>query len=234
MGWHGAFEALAMLAGFQLFLRARRRGGDALGGSERLWVLVGAAAGALLGARGLGLLEHRADVRLDASLPLVVLSTKSIVGGLLGGWIGVELAKRRLGIARSTGDALVEPLLVAIAIGRVGCHLAGVHDGTHGVPTDCPWALDLGDGVRRHPTALYEIAFLACLGVALRVSGPAPEGTRFTRFLGAYLAFRVAVEFLKPVPPWIGPFSAIQVACLAGLVACAARIVRARQGGAEP
>ena len=40
---------------------------------------------------------------------------KTIVGGLLGGWAGVEIAKKILGINVSTGDAYVFPLLGGMA-----------------------------------------------------------------------------------------------------------------------
>ena len=58
---------------------------------------------------------------------------------------------------------MVFPLLLGMALGRVGCHLAGLTDGTYGTATTLPWALDLGDGVARHPTNLYEIGFLLLL-----------------------------------------------------------------------
>jgi hypothetical protein len=50
---------------------------------------------------------------------------KSVLGALLGGYAGVELAKHALGLRAATGDlfALVAPL--GIGIGRVGCLLHG-------------------------------------------------------------------------------------------------------------
>jgi hypothetical protein len=45
------------------------------------------------------------------------------------------------------------------------------------------------------------------------------EGDRFRLFLASYLAFRLAVDFLKPDPPAIAlGMSAIQWACVAGLL----------------
>ena len=46
----------------------------------------------------------------------------------------------------------------------------------------------------------------------------APAGASFAIFLASYLAFRFAVDFLKPEPrPLVLGLTAIQLACLAGL-----------------
>ena len=82
----------------------------------------------------------------------MLLGGKTIVGGLIGGLVGVELVKLAMGIRRSTGDLYAPALAVAIAIGRIGCLLTGVADDTSGTPTSLPWGMDLGDGVSRHPT----------------------------------------------------------------------------------
>ena len=63
---------------------------------------------------------------------------KSVVVGLLGGFVAVEWVKRRIGVRRSTGDLFVIPLAVGIAIGRIGCFLTGLDDHTHGLPADLP------------------------------------------------------------------------------------------------
>jgi prolipoprotein diacylglyceryltransferase len=81
--------------------------------------------------------------------------------------------------------------------------------------------VDFGDGVRRHPTQLYEIAFLALLVLLLyhrrRLFHRA--GDRFRAFMIAYLGFRLIVDFIKPVPfVYLGLVSGIQLLCAAGLL----------------
>jgi phosphatidylglycerol---prolipoprotein diacylglyceryl transferase len=157
-----------------------------------------------------------------------IFGGKTIVGGLLGGLAGVEIAKKIAGVTRSTGDRFVLPLLVAMSIGRIGCFLTGPLDRTAGVPSSVPWAIAIGDGVRRHPVALYEIAFLLLLTPVLlwirRHS--AVEGDSFRAFMIAYLAFRLFEDFLKPDPPRIyGGMSAIEWACIAGLSYYAAVLI---------
>ena len=81
---------------------------------------------------------------------------KTIVFGLVGGYFGVELAKALLGVRVKTGDSFAVPVAAALAIGRLGCFVAGC---CHGTVTTLPWGVDFGDGLRRHPTQLYESAF---------------------------------------------------------------------------
>ena len=220
--WHPVFETLAYAAGYAVFRRLRGRQGDMLGEPQRWTVLAAAAVGALVGSRLLGLVEQCPTVAAawrDGRLLALFFSPggKNIVGGLLGGWLGVEIAKRVSGIRRRTGDLFALPLCVGIAVGRVGCLLAGLADDTYGKPTSLPWAVDLGDGIGRHPVQVYEILFLTLLGIV--VSRPAQwrEGARFRIFLGSYLGWRVAIDFLKPQPLMDG-LNLIQWSCLAGIV----------------
>jgi prolipoprotein diacylglyceryltransferase len=122
-------------------------------------------------------------------------------------------------VARSTGDLYAIPLALGIAIGRVGCFLTGLDDRTYGTPTSLPWGVDFGDGVLRHPTQLYEMAFLGLLALGLlrRHLRGHPEGHLFRLFMASYLAWRLAVGFIQPGATWLG-LSAIQWACAAGLL----------------
>jgi prolipoprotein diacylglyceryltransferase len=220
---HGLLEIAGCLVGVRCYAALRRRRPDAITTERRTLILVGAALGALLGSRLLEAAEHPAGLA-HASLAgafIAFYQGKTIVGGLLGGLIGVEAVKAWIGEQRRSGDLFVYPLLIAIMVGLVGCLLAGVADGTAGRPSSLPWAFDQGDGVPRHPTALYEILFLALLWAALRATEarrPFHEGALFACFLSAYLAWRLGVEFLKPVTPLALGLSAIQWACVAGLL----------------
>ena len=101
--------------------------------------------------------------------PRLLLGGKTIVGGLVGGLIAVESVKRLRGIRVATGDLLALPLVLGIAIGRIGCFLSGLEDQSYGIATGLPWGVDFGDGIARHPTQLYEIVVLAGLGAMLIV-----------------------------------------------------------------
>ncbi len=194
----------------------QQRGGALAPGN--FGVLVGLLIGAGLGNKLVFLIE-RPDVVLTmwrgGSL---MFPGQSIVGGLLGGLIGVEIAKKLTGQTRSTGDAMVWPIAVGLAIGRIGCFVAGLHDDTYGLPTALPWGVDFGDAVPRHPAQLYEIAIVLPLGWALSRAHFATPGLAFKLFLASYLLWRFGVEFLKPVPlAWPLGLSGIQWTCLVAL-----------------
>ena len=219
---HGAFEVLGTAFGVAVYTILRARRGDHVADRARLSVIVGAAIGAAAGARILWWLG-------EPGVPLShILGGKTIVGGLLGGLIGVEVAKKIAGIEQRTGDLFVLPLIMAMAIGRIGCVLAGPIDHTAGIPSDLPWATAVVDGIPRHPVALYEIAFLLALIPIVRI--PAWPGGRFQLFLASYRAFRLVVDFLKPYPVAIaGGLSAIQWACVIGLAYYATVFYRVRE-----
>jgi len=228
---HLFFETLSYFIGFRVYLALRRRSGDTVIVPYRWATLSCAAAGAALGARALAWLANP-DATYD--LQSVLLGGKTIIGGLVGGLIAVELVKLAMGIRRSTGDLYAPALAVAIAIGRIGCLLTGVADDTSGTPTSLPWGMDLGDGVPRHPTQIYEIVVLAAMVVPLwrlarrtmavaataGVDGAPPqatvlrEGDAFKAFMIAYLGLRLLVDFVKPYPAVFLGLGVLQWACV--------------------
>ena len=230
-------ELLGYTLGFQLYLFLRRRMARAglaavVPFEQNMWVIVGCVFGALAGSKALAFAESFAHYGRHLAEPQVWLGGKTIVGGLLGGWAGVEFAKRRLGIRHST-DAFVFPLILGMCLGRVGCFLTGLADHTHGVHSSLPWAVDFGDGPR-HPTQLYEIAVLLALGAGLLAwsrTGGRPNGQVFRLFMLGYLGWRFGVEFIKPRETPVLGLSAIQLACLGGGAVCVAALrVRRRTG----
>jgi prolipoprotein diacylglyceryltransferase len=111
----------------------------------------------------------------------------------------------------------------------VGCFLTGLEDHTYGLATSLPWGVDFGDGIRRHPTQLYDIVFLAVLGLVLCLRfgrRPWGEGRMFRSFMLAYLAWRFAVEFIKPREIRVAGLSAIQLASGLGAAICWTMLAR--------
>lgn len=218
---HAVLETLAFFIGFRYFLYLRRKQGDAYSSSSRIWIIIGAIFGALIGSRLLGSLERPYELAKTGNLLLYIYANKTVVGGFLGGLLGVEGVKKAMGETRASGDLFVYPMILALIIGRIGCFSMGVFEETYGLPTSLPWGMNLGDGLLRHPVTLYEIAFLLLLWPALRFLQQRVRletGALFKLFMIAYLAFRLALDFLKPRYAWAMGLSTIQLACLAGLL----------------
>ncbi len=218
---HFVFEALAYLVGVRLFWWQRRRNASTLDEQAMAWVLVGAVLGAALGSK-LGFYLERPDLIAERWGHLdQFLAGKTVLGGFLGGVVGVELAKARQGLKSSTGDGFVAPMAVGLMLGRLGCFFAGLADGTYGLPTSLPWAVDFGDGVPRHPTQLYELVFVGMLlALFLTLRSRLPRtGDGFKLFMAGYLLWRLTIENLKPRPfLYLDLISGIQIAAALGLV----------------
>jgi len=229
---HVFFEALAYAVGFRVYLALRRRQGDVIDSPHRWSVIAAAAAGGAIGSRVLFWFE-RPSVTLahwhDVSF---LLSGKTMVGGLLGGLIAVELTKKIIGLRTATGDLFAIPLCIGIAIGRIGCFLTGLSDDTYGSTTTLPWGINLGDGVLRHPVQLYESALMIMLAVVLWKFARRPHaaGDVFKLFMWSYLALRLALDFLKPEVRIFLGLSSIQWACAIGLLYYSSHLRRIFQG----
>ncbi|MFK7915918.1 MAG: prolipoprotein diacylglyceryl transferase family protein [Pseudomonadales bacterium] len=154
---------------------------------------------------------------------------KSVLGALIGGVIAIELLKVLYNVRGSTGPLLVPGIALGIAVGRIGCHLAGLDDYTYGVPTESLFGVDLGDGVMRHPVALYEAGALALFfGVylwLLAVHRVAMLRWGFYLFCGFYGLQRFGWEWLKPYPELALGLNIFQFGCLFLLLYAAFMVV---------
>ena len=92
-------------------------------------------------------LQH-VDLRDNATLAEQwAYGNRSILGGLVGAWLGVHVAKRLCGYRLRTGDLFAPAVALGMAVGRIGCFLTEPLPSTGGY----------------NVSFLYEIAFqLAC------------------------------------------------------------------------
>ena len=130
-----------------------------------LYVVTGAVVGGAVLMRMGTWLQH-VDLRANASFAEQwVYGNRSILGGLLGAWLGVHLAKRLTGYAARTGHLFAPAVAAGMAVGRIGCALTELP----GTPTtlglgpvlDEGTAARLGGvaGVPLHLSFGYEIVF---------------------------------------------------------------------------
>jgi prolipoprotein diacylglyceryltransferase len=199
--YHYLIETLAFIIGIRVYYFLKKKVKDPISDENRLWILLGAMIGALLGSRLIAILE---DPDALGSLTFVGLyANKTIAGGLLGGLFGVEVMKKFIGVNIASGDLYVIPIVIAMFIGRIGCFLMGIAEPTFGIPTSFFMGLDLGDGLYRHPVALYEmiyLLFMFILFVSLK-NRKLINGDRFKLFMVLYFLYRFLVEFIKPYHP---------------------------------
>jgi len=211
-GWpvpsYSFFMVLAVGVGLLLFWRETRRQG--VGGEPTFMVLLGALFGGVLGSKVPMILLYWREMAAQWPDMTLLVTSRSVVGGLAGGAVGVYLAKRRFRISARRGNLFVPGIAAGVAIGRLGCFLRGCCGGT---PSRLPWAVDFGDGVPRHPTQLYEMVFMVVLlatGLVAVRRCPQPAGLVFKVFMVVYFAFRFVVEFVRDEPVYGLGFSLFQ------------------------
>lgn len=163
---YAIFMALALVVALVL----RRFFPSPLTRRQRIVVGLGAFVGAMFGAK----------------LPFVILGIgwldpgKTILAGLAGGYLGVELAKILAGIRVKTGDTFAVPVAAAVSVGRFGCYFNGC----------CA------------PTQLHEVAFHAVMALVLwhLWRRGALRRQLFKLYLIAYGVFRFGTEYWRAEP----------------------------------
>ncbi|MEM9864407.1 MAG: prolipoprotein diacylglyceryl transferase family protein [Myxococcota bacterium] len=179
-------------------------------------------AGFLGGVVGAYLLQLPADLfawSAPAAAGLRPIGGRTVLGGLLGGWIAVEIAKARLGYRGATGDRFALPVALGLTFGRIGCLLRGCCEG---VMLDVPWQVGSALTVERVPVALIEAYFHAAASgwVVLATMRNWIAGRRLAAYLSAYAVVRFSLEFVRGHPRPFAGLTYYQLLCVAlGLLA---------------
>jgi phosphatidylglycerol:prolipoprotein diacylglycerol transferase len=83
---------------------------------------------------------------------------KTIVAGLCGAYLAVEVAKLLLDVRVKTGDTFALPLALAMVVGRLGCFCNGC---CYGQPTDLPWGVSF---LQLHQPAIFPSVVASAVG----------------------------------------------------------------------
>ena len=182
--------------------------------SRMIPIYFGALAGAFLGAKLVYLAAEGWLHWHDPNRWVILATGKSITGALLGGYAGVEIAKRLIGYRGATGDWFA-----------IDC--ASQHHAWPGglraprllsrPPCEESWfTVRDAAGQARWPAAQTELIFNAvALGAVLILRRwKLWPGQHFHLYLVAYGVFRFFHEFLRATPLILGSFSGYQVAAL--------------------
>src|SRR6185312_16905711 len=118
---HPVFEFLAFVFGYWYYSHLKKQGKISPLTDEAEWaVFAGMILGAFIGSRLTAGLEDP-TLFMHPISALYYLGSQTIAGGVIGAIVGVEIAKKLIGLKRKTGDLFVFPLTLGIMIGRIGC-----------------------------------------------------------------------------------------------------------------
>jgi phosphatidylglycerol---prolipoprotein diacylglyceryl transferase len=135
----------------------------------------------------------------------------SIWGAVLGAAIGIWLFSRinKKFSFEHLADVISPGIILAQAVGRVGCTLNGC---CYGKVTDVPWAIVYTNpssegpiGIPVHPTQVYEIIFNLIVFVLLLLLKKRlkADGALFLIYLSLYSVWRIAEDFLRDGTPFL-------------------------------
>jgi len=191
---YGFFVFLALVVGILIYYFEARK--NKVLGENTFYLLIAALIGGTLGAKiPIWIINYKLLFSESATLALW-LSGRTIVGGLIGGFISVLIVKKILNIQVKRGNLFAPAIALGVAIGRIGCFLRGC---CYGKPTSLPWGVDFGDGILRHPTQIYESIFMLGMFFYLlyaKRKNP-PPGRLFEILMISYFAFRFFIEFIR-------------------------------------
>lgn len=210
---YSVFFLLAWIVGGVVFYAEFRRRGWEL--EKLLFIMVGCIVGAVIGSYLFNVIFIGWE-DISEQVRLLDFSGKTVIGGLAGGFIGVELTKKKIRYPYSTGDAFAVAIPLGHAIGRVGCFLGGC---CYGTESHLPWAVKYPfasipyfhqlatemisetaiESLPVHPTQLYEIIFNLCLFIFIwrKKDSMKIRGSLFRLYLASYAGFRFLSEFVR-------------------------------------
>lgn len=129
----------------------------------------------------------------------------AILGAALGIWIYSKFSKLQFGYFT---DLVAPGIILAQAIGRIGCILNGC---CYGIATDIFCAIVYSNpesfaplGIAVHPTQLYEIIFnlIVFVGLLILRGRFRPDGSLFMIYLSLYSLWRLGIGFIREGTPF--------------------------------
>ncbi len=136
-----------------------------------------------------------------------------LIGGILAGFLYTKYKKMNF---FKTADAVMLGMPLAQAIGRWGNYINGE---AHGGPTNLPWGI-MVDGMKVHPTFLYESIWNFCIFVFLLLTRKKKkyEGQIIVSYVVLYSLGRFFIEGLRTDSLMFGPLRMAQVVSLIGII----------------
>jgi phosphatidylglycerol:prolipoprotein diacylglycerol transferase len=200
--WYGIMVALAVLTLILWALREVRKGANVSYETVFNAALVGIPSGIIF-SRLLHVID-RWQYYFQNPGEIIGGSGLTIYGAVLGAALGIWIYSRFSKIPFGyLADVLAPGIILAQAIGRVGCTLNGC---CYGIESHLPWAVLYAHpesmcqvGVPVHPTQIYEIVYnLIIFGILLMLRGRfRPDGSLFLIYLTFYALWRFGIDFIR-------------------------------------
>ncbi len=238
--WYGILVALAILVIVLWTLREVRKGARLSNETVLMAAVVGIPSGVVV-SRLLHVIDNIVVAKLHPELALVgsvidytqhpemivgsagLTIYGAVLGAALGIWVYSKFSRFQFGYFT---DLVVPGVVLAQAIGRVGCTINGC---CYGIETSLPWGVVYTHpasyaplNVAVHPTQIYEIIFLlGVFGVLLALRGRfKPEGSLFLIYLALYSLWRLGIDFLRDGMPFLFDLHQAQVISIVVLAVC--------------
>jgi len=237
VAWYGIMVALAVITLIVWAMLAVRRGANLTYNTVINAAIVGIPSGVIF-SRFLHVIDNIVVAKLHPELALsgaVIDYTRhpgqiiggeglSIYGAVLGAALGIWIYSR---ITRKNfaylADVLAPGIILAQAVGRVGCTLNGC---CYGVACNLPWAISYtGPGhnqaiISVHPTQIYEIIYnLIVFGILIALRKRfRPDGSLFLIYLTFYAAWRLGIDFIREGNPFLFGLHEAQVISIIVLI----------------
>jgi len=240
IGWHGVMVVLAVIVGVAVPLWLAK--GANIDRSTIYAIAPWAILGGIVGARLFHVLDNL-DVYTDDPLLAIKFweGGVSIFGAILGGTLaGVVCAKLRGISVGRLADVVAPGLILAQAVGRIGCTING---DAYGTATSLPWGVsythpDAASNTEPapyigHPVPVYEIIWdLMIFAVIWKLRGRIrPEGSLFLVYLSLYSLGRFFFSFLRGGEEKVlGPLHQAHIIAIVVFVVCVSLLIyRMRQ-----
>ncbi len=228
--WYGIMVTLAVLTLILWALCAVKRGANVYYDTVFNAAIVGIPSGVVF-SRLLHVID-RWQYYLDNPGRIIGGDGLTIYGAVLGAALGIWIYSRFRDISFGyLADMLAPGVILAQAVGRVGCLLNGC---CYGLESDIFCAIiyahpeSLGPiGVPVHPTQLYEIVYnLIVFVVLLKLRGRLqPAGSLFLLYLALYSLWRFGIDFIREGNPFILGLHEAQIIALIVLIIVVTMIV---------
>ncbi len=206
--WYGIMIGLAVLVLVLWMVRAVRKGAAISYDTVFSLALVGIPSGIIF-ARLLHVIDRWGYYSVHPG-QIIGGEGLSIYGAVLGAGLGLWVYSRFSNFKFGyVADILAPGIILAQAVGRIGCTINGC---CYGTATSLAWGVVYTQpasfaplGIATHPVVVYEIIFnLIAFGVLLKLRGRLkPDGSLFAVYLALYALWRLGSDFMRDGTPFL-------------------------------